>query len=266
MMPDSFRKTFFRITGILSLCAFLYAAINLTTYYADYRANQKARWTVVELKEQILDPNAAAREAEEQTAVVSTNEGGLEKLYTAMLDQNKDYVFWLTIPETTIDYPVVQRDNEYYLEHDFDGKVNAHGAIFLDEQCQSTEDALIIHGHHMKDGTMFSGLKDYKKEEFRESHREARVYLEQEERQYYFFAAAKVDLQEEDPFAYTALPTSKEAWQDYLNTLRYRAFWYEEPQNAADGRILILSTCDYDTENERLVLFGVSGKDPKISE
>ena len=46
-------------------------------------------------------------------------------------ERNEDYVAYLYIPDTEIEYPVVQRNNSYYLNHNFYGEKNAHGTIFF---------------------------------------------------------------------------------------------------------------------------------------
>lgn len=49
----------------------------------------------------------------------------------ACLAQNRDFVAWITIPGTKIDYPVVRSDNtEYYLHHLFTGKESKLGSLF----------------------------------------------------------------------------------------------------------------------------------------
>lgn len=49
----------------------------------------------------------------------------------ACLAQNRDFVAWLTIPGTKINYPVVRSDNtEYYLHHLFTGKESKLGCLF----------------------------------------------------------------------------------------------------------------------------------------
>ena len=78
--------------------------------------------------------------------------------------QNHDLVGWLTIPDTVIDYPVVQnQENDYYLTHDFFGEENVNGQIILDAPCDPYTPSynLVISGHHMKNGSMFGSLPDY---------------------------------------------------------------------------------------------------------
>lgn len=85
-------------------------------------------------------------------------------------EKNEDYVAYLYIPDTEIEYPVVQRNNSYYLNHNFYGEKNAHGTIFLDENCSTEDPVLLLHGHHMKDGTMFGSLKQYRDKEIGRAH------------------------------------------------------------------------------------------------
>lgn len=63
-----------------------------------------------------------------------------------------------------VDYPVVQgEDNEHYLHYTFDGKENIAGSIFLDyrNRADFTDRKVILYGHNMQDGSMFSHLEKY---------------------------------------------------------------------------------------------------------
>lgn len=74
---------------------------------------------------------------------------------------------WITIPNTEIDYPIVQgEDNKFYLDHDINGEASRAGAIFLDYECAAdlSDIKTIIYGHNMKDGSMFHDLHKFRKE------------------------------------------------------------------------------------------------------
>ena len=50
-----------------------------------------------------------------------------------LLAQNPDTVGYITIADTQVDNPVVQTiDNEYYLNHGFDGQEFRAGTVFMD--------------------------------------------------------------------------------------------------------------------------------------
>lgn len=87
---------------------------------------------------------------------------------------NHDLVGWICIPDTVIDYPVVQcQDSDFYLKHDFYGNDNINGQIILDTKCDPYTPSynLIISGHHMKNGSMFGDLPLYQKKSYWEAHR-----------------------------------------------------------------------------------------------
>ena len=93
--------------------------------------------------------------------------------FDALSEINPDIVAWIYIEDTEINYPVVQgTDNQYYLKRLFNGKWNGSGCIFLDSRNSPdlSDRHSIIYGHHMKNGTMFSGLTEYKKQGFYEGH------------------------------------------------------------------------------------------------
>ena len=80
----------------------------------------------------------------------------------ALYRDNRDLVGWLRM-EGILDLPVVYKDNKYYLMHDFYKNKSAAGTLFLDENHPFRENAqnLLLHGHNMKDGTMFGRLVQY---------------------------------------------------------------------------------------------------------
>ena len=115
-----------------------------------------------------------------------------------------------------------------------------------------------MHGHHMKDGTMFAGLRQYQDADWREKHKDVFLYLADEMRSYHVFAAVRVDLMDEASFRYEELPSDAAGADIYLQELKKWAFWYEDPTYEEQDRLLLLSTCDYGTENERLVVYGIA--------
>lgn len=77
---------------------------------------------------------------------------------------NPDYVAWLTMPGTKVDYPVVQgADNEHYLNHTFEGVQNPVGCLFMDYQADGNFSGrnTIVYGHSVNNGSMFGQLYKY---------------------------------------------------------------------------------------------------------
>lgn len=113
-------------------------------------------------------------------------------VYRELYEMNHDMVGWLTIPETNIDYPVVQReDSKYYLSHDFLGNENDNGQIILDTACDPYTPSynLTISGHNMRNNQMFSRLDDYRNKGHWEKHRFVLFDTLMERKQYVVMAA-----------------------------------------------------------------------------
>jgi sortase B len=98
----------------------------------------------------------------------------LEKINLEVLRAvNPDVVGWLLIPDSQISYPLMQgQDNDYYLNHTWEGEENVVGSIFLEHRNHSdlTDFNTIVYGHNMKDGAMFAGIHQYRDKEFWQEH------------------------------------------------------------------------------------------------
>ena len=104
-----------------------------------------------------LENRAEEQETEETEAAPS------RRNLTPLFEQNTDFLGWLCIPDTAVNYPVVHTpaDPERYLHLNFYGEYSASGVPFLDHRCVTGSDNLIIYGHNMKNGTIFGSLKQY---------------------------------------------------------------------------------------------------------
>lgn len=96
------------------------------------------------------------------TTTTSVYDKTYEKVFSSLLDINKDTVGWLTVNNTKIDYPVVQSsDNDYYLKKDFYQNSNRRGWIFMDyrNNPETLDQNTIIYGHNLANQTMFGTLR-----------------------------------------------------------------------------------------------------------
>lgn len=271
------------VAGILCLIVFVTTGFLLLKYWYESIQQEKINQQLADLKhgtaggamyvqaEPVLEVSVAEKSdkqeeqesdfSEDETQVAGTGSQETESITEKSLaEMNPDYIMWLQIEGTKIDYPVVQRDNSYYLKHDFYGEENKHGTIFLDEKCKSDGRFLLLHGHHMKDGTMFGGLKNYKKADYRELYSALSLDWGTIQEQYVIFAGALIDLLQAERFCYEDLPEDDDEIKLYMQQLREASFWYEEPQIETDGRFVILSTCDYGTKEQRLILVATEKK------
>lgn len=93
--------------------------------------------------------------------------------FEALWETGPDIIGWITLPETVINYPVTQTDdNEYYLHHLYDGTYNKTGCLFADYENKEdfSDRNTIIYGHNMRDGSMFAALNKYAEQSYFDGH------------------------------------------------------------------------------------------------
>lgn len=188
---------------------------------------------------------------------------GIDVDYSALYDQNNDMVGWIRIPDTRIDYPVMQTKDRpnYYLHRGFDKGYSSYGCPYVQENCdvERPSDNLVIYGHHMDNGTMFADLEKFRKVEFWENHRTFTFDLIHEHREYEILAVfTTVAIKSSDTFEYFAMVNARneEEFDKFVATCKKRAM-YDTGVNASYGdKLVCLSTCEYTQKAGRLVVVG----------
>lgn len=171
----------------------------------------------------------------------------------ALQSENPDCVGWLTIPDTTVDYPIVwtPNDPEHYLRRDFYDSYASGGTPFLDgrNKPQAKGQNLIVYGHNMLDGSMFKPLLQYLTPNFRQTHQD--IYLELDGAQYHYQVLAALETNTRSPvYAYTDLNNTAEM-EDFRAMLLEETGLDAIPQ--AEG-YLTLSTCNNQGGNSRVLV------------
>lgn len=212
----------------------------------------------------------AKRQLEELARLKESGVGGdvVTSLPSAMLPEfqelyrrNSDIVGWLKIDGTRIDYPVMQnpQDTDYYLSHDFDKKQNKNGLLFLDEHSHINDsNILLIHGHHIKSGLMFADLMKYKDESFFKEHTTFQFSTLYEKSEYEVVAVflSEVYRKSDNVFKYYEIEQVETAaeFDSYVQNIKKRALYETSVTPQYGDKLVVLSTCDYSTENGRLVV------------
>ena len=174
----------------------------------------------------------------------------------ALQSENPDCVGWLTIPDTSVDYPVVWTPEkpEHYLRRDFYGNSASGGTPFLDgrNHAQAKGQNLILYGHNMLDGSMFKPVLQYLTPNFQVTHED--IYLELDGIQYHYQVIAALETSTRSPvYAYTDLSDSTEM-EDFRSMLLEETSLDAIPQ--AEG-YLTLSTCNNQGGNSRVLVVAV---------
>lgn len=164
-----------RRTIVISCLSTAVICIGVFLYY--YYVAERTQREYEQLAEMIDEdaPTGAVSEITNSQMVVA-EDGTIETVTLSVLDKyeelyhtNPNLIGWLKIGDTVIDYPVTQTsESDYYLNHNFYGKTDSNGCIFMDPDCNVIDrsDNLILYGHHMKSGNMFGNLDRYSKYEY----------------------------------------------------------------------------------------------------
>lgn len=177
-----------------------------------------------------------------------------------LMKKNSDLRGWLRIQGTTIDYPIMFRDddNDYYLQHDFFGNSDRNGLLVLDKRCNSDleDNHLLIHGHNMKSGAIFGTLKYYKEETYMRKHQGIELDTENEQRFYEVIAVLDTNTTGDNGFNFAEYIdlNDKDTFDTYVANLKARSLHKIASTATYGDELMTLSTCDYTMKNGRLLV------------
>lgn len=210
---------------LIIFCLLLSAAAVLAgaNIYLELKERQKEKENFAAVS-QIAEPTVTTAQTESEP----TERSAAERNIQALITENADCIGWLSIDGTNISYPVMHTpsDPQKYLRRNFYGKYSQSGVPFLDGRCDLQSTNLIIYGHNMKNGTMFSDLKRYVDRDFLNAHRTVKFETTDGVQTFIVTEALKTN--------------TSDAWYDRIA--------------AEDSRQLILSTCYGSGKDGRLLI------------
>ena len=141
--------------------------------YDSLRQYASEEVSTTDTAEKVSDIKPIELEEAEERKELKSNENRedfpeMEVDFKALREKNPDTVGWLYVGSCGISYPIVQgEDNDYYMNHTFEGTVNSSGAIIMDYRDDKylKDWNTFIYGHNMKNGSMFGSLKKLLKDE-----------------------------------------------------------------------------------------------------
>lgn len=263
------------ISCILIIVAVISIVIRSVIIFNDNRNTQKEYENLA----QIVEDNTETKEdnmqeiVKDDTEIVEEPEIVYEILseYKELYEINNDMIGWLEIADTVINYPVMQnKDEEFYLRKDFYGNKSAAGALILDTDSEAgigtsefgykikPSTNLIIHGHTMRNGTMFGKLSKYKDKKYFENHKIIKFSSLYEHREYEVVSVfySQVYKQNDYIFKYydffnADTQAELEYWIDNISELNI----HDNDIKASLGdEFLTLTCCAYHDENGRFVV------------
>lgn len=172
--------------------------------------------------------------------------------------QNNDFIGWIKIDDTVIDYPVMQsKDNpNFYLEHNFNKEYSRFGVPYMQENCNLQSDNIVIYGHNMKNKSMFNELTKYKDKDFYNDHRYIQLDTLSEQRKYEVICAFKTVAYANNGFKYYEFVNadSQKDFSAYIEKCQALSFYDTGVRAEYGDKLVTLSTCEYSQNNGRFVV------------
>lgn len=258
-----------RIILIVSFLCFFAATAYLLLHFIE---QQMHKHTINDLREMAYLPDANEADlftVQEDPPVSDGNEKKtMSGKATPVIDFqklagiNKEVCAWLKIPGTRIDYPVLYHEgnNEFYLHKDLNQKYSRYGSLYFAQGCipirQNT--SLLVYGHHMKDGSMFAELMQYKEKNYYTKHPYIHLYTPEYNYQYQVAAVILTDVSKGNTDAlycdnYIDM-SDPSTMQEFTAQIEKRQLYDTKIPLLPGDQLLMLSTCEYSSENGRLVV------------
>ena len=177
--------------------------------------------------------------------------------------QNPEFIAWLQIPGTSVNYPVVQTsDTAFYLTHNFKRQKAKAGTLFslpsMDYRTPGKN--IVIYGHHLshRPNAMFSPLLNYKQAGYGRKH--SKVLLDSVFRSntYRVFAVVNWDIDGDWMPMQTSF-SSTEEFAAFVQDAQRRSLYDTGVSVPETAEILALITCDrsFGGMNGRLAVMAV---------
>lgn len=166
---------------------------------------------------------------------------------------NADYMGWISINDTKVDYPVVRgQDNEYYLHHNFYKEKDVLGTIFMDYRNigMGHDDHTILYGHHNAFGHMFADLEKFLSEDFLNENRQFTFSDPYTDRTYEIisvhFAPANAE--------YIQTNFKGNEFTEFYNRVKEESLFPLASEFEEGDKLLSLITCNYVVDDGRLYI------------
>ena len=242
---DNLKQIILKVFFLITLTVFIVSAV----YIANYFLNAKHQDGIVEQARSVWHE----AEAEPEPSVIEL-----------LLQENSDFKGWITVPNTQIDNPIYQTDNnDFYLNHNQQKQKSIYGALFFDYQNVITEAEtdknLVVYGHHMKNGSMFGNLTKYKQLRFYKQNPTVEFSTLYKKSTYKIYAAFVLNASKADDNDYIYNISRKSFIDDkdfdsWVNEAKERSLINTGVDVKNGDNIITLVTCTYDFDNARFVV------------
>ena len=203
----------------------------------------------------------ALHEVEEQSSQQISPERQILEHYKSLKKENPHFAGWIRIEDTQLDYPVMYTpDNpEYYLRRSFDGNYSISGTPFIGDDSKPDSQNVLIYGHRMNNDTMFTVLLEYANKEFWEQHKIIRFDTVNRLQTYEIVSAFYIEIpfvDDKDAFRWYNYSgdLSEKEMEYYIQQIKSHAYYDTGIDVQTDDRLITLTTCAYNDEEQRFVV------------
>ena len=158
---------------------------------------------------------------------------------------NTDTKAYLIANNGRISYPIVKtKDNEYYLDHNYNKKKNSVGWIFADykNKADGSDKNLVIYGHNTSDESMFGSLHNVFKSSWQNDDNNKEIVLITPDNNFIYKIFSIYSIEPEDYYITTNFKNNKE-FDKFVSVLKNRSFYKYEITVDKIESIITLSTC-----------------------
>lgn len=219
------------------------------------------------------DPNISDSSQESSAVNEEVSDSGEDKQvingdinFTELWEINTDIYAWIKIPNTLVDYPLVQSetDDSFYLSHNIYKEYAFAGSIYTESLNSKdfSDPNTLIYGHNMLNGSMFATLHNFRDPNFFAANEYIYVYLPERTLTYRIFAAYEYD---DRHILYSFDFGDEDVYQKYLdyaqNPTSSMTYNIRDLGVTTDDKIITLSTCMDNIDTSRYLVQGVLVKD-----
>lgn len=251
--PEQKRFSPLRLLVLLAAVGvFCYAGMQLLDYSGENAQAEQGNQALIDQAVVLVEPTAPAEGAAEETEPLR-EAAPIQVDFEALHLQNPDIIGWIYSPDTPINYPIAQsEDNSYYLRRLIDGTRNTAGTIFADfrNAPDFADRNTLVYGHNMKNNTMFGTLSEYRRQDYYEAH--SLLWLLTPGGSYKLEPLSGF-VTRADSDSYTIFET-QEALHSYLDEAVAQSGFRTETDLDTVERIVTLSTCTYQGDDKRFIL------------
>ncbi|MBQ3416932.1 MAG: class B sortase [Ruminococcus sp.] len=253
---------------IIAACAiFLYMTLKDSPEIPYATVSSETEATAAPAQEETVSTETAAQPATELKPFgyeMSGQEENTTLSFDELMEINHDIYAWIYIPNTAVDYPVVQSildgDDTFYLDHNIYREYQFSGSIYSETQNSTRFDdpVTVLYGHNMLNGSMFASLHNFEDINFFNENNTIFIFTQDKVITYFIYAAYTFDdrhilnsynMMDEDVF--------REYLDSTLEPRSYNCNIRPGVELTTEDRILTLSTCSNGGGNTRYLVQGV---------